>query len=92
MTESDIFHGHRNEYVCCRFRTPETALDRAAVILEIDETEQPVIFLTDLGDGCWQTNSRLPAGIPTGPHDVRLRTPHSPFSDPKIIRLQPAKT
>jgi tRNA (mo5U34)-methyltransferase len=92
MTESDIFHGHRNEYVCCRFRTPETALDRAAVILEIDEIEQPVLFLTDLGDGCWQTNSRLPAGIPTGPHDVRLRTPHSPFSDPKLIRLQPAKT
>ncbi len=87
MTDSEVFHGHRNEYVCCRFRTPETALDRAAVILEIDEAAQPVLFLTDLGNGCWQTNSRLPAGLQPGSHSVRLRTLRSPFSTSHQIRL-----
>ena len=87
MTESEIFHGHRNEYVCCRFRTPESPLDRAAVILEIDEAAHPVLFLTDLGGGNWQANSRLPAGLPPGPHRVRVRTVGSPFSEPRQIRL-----
>jgi len=89
MTESDVFYGHRNEYVCCRFRTVESALDRDSVVLEIDEAGQPVLFLTNLGNGCWQTNSRLPAGIQPGPHRVRVRTLHSPFSDPHSIRLEP---
>ncbi|MGA2135961.1 MAG: DUF1698 domain-containing protein [Bryobacteraceae bacterium] len=88
MTESEIFHGHRNEYLCCRFRTPEPALDRSAIILEIDEAQQPVLFLTDLGDGNWQTNSRLPDGLPPGAHRVRVRTVRSPFSESQTIRLE----
>ena len=89
MTESDVFHGHRNEYVCCRFRTAETALDRDSVILRIDDAEQPVLFLTDLGGGCWQANSRLPAGLEQGPHSVRIRTVRSPFGTPGNILFQP---
>lgn len=88
MTESDVFHGHRNEYVCCRFRTTETGLDRQSVILEIDEAEQPVLFLTDLGGGGWQTNSRLPAGLQPGTHGVRVRTLRSPFSNVGSIQVQ----
>ena len=89
MTESDVFRGYRNEYICCRFRTPETPLDRQSVVLEIDETAQPVLFLTDLGGGCWQTNSRLPAHTPPGRHRVRLRTISSPFSTPGSFRVEP---
>ncbi|HLY19209.1 MAG TPA: hypothetical protein VKR61_18415, partial [Bryobacteraceae bacterium] len=89
MTESNVFAGHRNEYVCCRFRAAETQLDRDGVILEVDEIEQPVLFLTDLGDRCWQANSRLPAGLHPGPHGVRVRTLKSAFSEPRDIRLQP---
>jgi len=90
MTESDVFHGHRNEYVCCRFRTAEAGLGRDSVILLIDDTEQPVVFLTDLGGGCWQANSRLPAGLEPGPHSVRIRTASSTFGAPGRISLQPS--
>ena len=89
MTESDVFHGHRNEYVCCRFRTAEPALDRDSVVLRIDDAAQPVLFLTDLGGGCWQANSRLPAGLEQGQHSVRIRTARSAFGTPGNILFQP---
>ncbi len=89
MTGSDVFHGHRNEYLCCRFRSAEVALGRAGVLLEVDGAAQPVLFLTDLGEGCWQTNSRLPADLAPGPHHVRVRTLQSAFSDPRPFQLLP---
>jgi tRNA (mo5U34)-methyltransferase len=89
MTESDVFHGHRNEYVCCRFRTAEAGLNRDSVVLQIDHAEQAVVlFLTNLGDGCWQANSRLPAGLGKGAHSVRIRTVHSEFGEPGRIWFQ----
>ncbi len=81
MTESPRFHGYKDERLCCRFRTQEQGLKREDVILEVDELEQPVLFLTDLGDGCWQTNSRFPRGLASGAHRVRLRTVRSGFSN-----------
>jgi len=90
MTDSAIFQGHRNEYVCCRFRAPEPTLDRESVILQIDDATRPVLFLTDLGGGCWQANSRLPAGLKPGPHSVRLRTLNSIFSDAAEISFRPS--
>lgn len=80
MTGSPCFHGYRDERLCCRFRTEEQGLTREDIILEVDEVEQPVLFLTDLGDGCWQTNSRFPQGLASGAHRVRLRTVRSGFS------------
>ena len=90
MTESGVFYGHRNEYVCCRFRTVETALDRDGVILEIDGTEQPILFLTDLGEGCWQANARLPAVLTPGERPVRVKTLHSAFSNVAEVLFRPA--
>ena len=81
MTDSNLFRGHRNEYVCCRFRLPGATLDRTGVILEIDEAEQSVLFLTDLGGGCWQVNSHSPRSLTHGSHAVRIRTIHSGFSN-----------
>ncbi len=80
MTESFRFHGYKDERLCCRFRTQDHGLKREDVILEVDEVEQPVLFLTDLGNGCWQTNSRFPRGLASGAHRVRLRTVRSGFS------------
>ena len=85
MTSSAVFRGHRNEYICCRFRSKEDALDRDNVILQVDDTEQPLMFLTDLGDGCWQANARPAAGLMPGLHYVRIRTISSGLSAPVEI-------
>lgn len=91
MTGSEIFYGDRNEYICCRFQSAETGLTRESVILEIAGTEAPVAFLTDLGDGRWQANSRLPAGLQPGPHPVAVRTLRSPFSNAGEFRFEPRR-
>src|SRR5580658_384654 len=89
MTDSAFFHGHRNEYVCCRFRSAEPALDRDSVMLQIDDAGQPVLFLTDLGNGRWQANARLPAGLKIGQHYVRIRTLRSSFGAPAEVSFVP---
>jgi tRNA (mo5U34)-methyltransferase len=81
VTETRLFHGYRNEHLICWFTTPETGLTRDGVILEIDGAEEPVLMLTDLRGGAWQTNSRLPADLEPGPHRVRLRTLRSGWSN-----------
>ena len=88
MTESEVFAGHRNEYVCCRFHSVVPALNRGNVILEIDEVAQALLFLTDLGDDRWQANARLPNGLAAGVHRVRVRTSRSPFSECRPIHIQ----
>jgi tRNA (mo5U34)-methyltransferase len=89
MRESDVFQGHRNEYICCRFRTSEPALDRDGVILSIDDAEQPVLFLTDLGGGSWQANARVPMGLADGEHLVTIRSLRSGPSLPGRLFFKP---
>ncbi|MGD0365701.1 MAG: DUF1698 domain-containing protein [Bryobacteraceae bacterium] len=89
MRESAVFEGHRNEYICCRFRTPEPALDRESVILSIDDAEQPVLFLTDLGGGSWQANARVPTDLADGEHFVTIRTLRSGPSLPGRLFFKP---
>ena len=90
MTGSNVFCGHRNEYVCCRFRTAQQSLDRDSVILQIGGVDQPVLFLTDLGEGGWQANSHLPLGLTPGSHSVRIRTLSSALSETANIVFQPS--
>jgi hypothetical protein len=87
VTETRVFQGFRNEYLICWFTTPETGLTREDVILEIDGIEEPVLFLTDLRAGGWQTNSRLAASLAPGPHRVRLRTVLSQWSTAEDLVL-----
>jgi len=88
LSETGVFHGYRNEYLICWFTTPETGLLREDVVLEIDGVREPVLFLTDLGGGAWQTNSRLPADLAPGRHRVRLRTIRSRWSNEAEFRLE----
>jgi len=81
VTGTRTFHGYRNEYLIAWFTTPEINLTREDIILEIDGAEEPVLFLTDLRGGAWQTNSRLPATLEPGAHRVRLRTIRSGWSN-----------
>jgi tRNA (mo5U34)-methyltransferase len=87
VTETRTFHGYRNEYLIAWFTTPEADLTREDVVLEIDGAEEPVLFLTDLRGGAWQTNSRLPATLSPGPHSVRLRTIRSGWSNAEQFTL-----
>jgi tRNA (mo5U34)-methyltransferase len=76
-----VFHGYRNESLCCYFRTPEPDLAREDLVLEIDGSAHPVRMLSDIGGGQWQASLRLPAALESGTHAVRLRTARSPFSE-----------
>jgi hypothetical protein len=87
VTETRAFQGYRNEYLICWFTTPETGLAREDVMLEIDGAEEPVLFLTDLRGGAWQTNSRLPAALETGAHRVRVRTIRSGWSNAEELAV-----
>jgi tRNA (mo5U34)-methyltransferase len=89
MSGSNVFNGHRNEYVSCRFQSVEAGLTREGITLEIAGAEMPVLFLTDLGEGRWQANSRLPANLQPGLHRVKLKTLASPYSNAGEIRFEP---
>src|SRR6202035_5795410 len=86
MTETADFHGHRTEYLSCRFRLPVRELGRADVVILLDERECAVEFLTRLRTA-WQTNSRLPAGLAPGPYEVRVKLANGPSSEPMAIRV-----
>ncbi len=88
LTETRVFHGYRNEYLVCWFTTPETGLTREDVILEIDGAEEPILFLTDLRAGAWQTNSKLPVSLVPGAHRVRVRTIRSAWSNQEECLLE----
>jgi tRNA (mo5U34)-methyltransferase len=87
FTETPVFQGYRNEYVICWFTTLETGLTREDIILEIDGAEEPVVFLTDIRENTWQTNSRLPVVLAAGSHRARLRTIRSGWSNPEEFVL-----
>jgi tRNA (mo5U34)-methyltransferase len=89
VTGTASLRGYKNEYLCVWFRSKEPELKRQDVLVEMDGREVAVLFLTDVGDGRWQTNSRLPGDIPPGAHRVRVRTARSPFGNEVEIRFEP---
>ena len=53
ITETAVLRGYRNERLCCYFRSVADNLSGDEIILEVDELEQPVLFLTKgLGKLC----------------------------------------
>ena len=50
-----------------------------------------MVFLTDIRENTWQTNSRLPAGLAAGAHRARLRTIRSGWSNQEefVLTSQP---
>jgi hypothetical protein len=86
MTETSVFHGYRNEYLCARFKLDRRDLAREEVLLEVAGEPATVRFLTNLGDG-WQVNAKLPDNLKPGTHAVRVRTLRSEASNPLEITL-----
>jgi tRNA (mo5U34)-methyltransferase len=86
MTETSVFHGFRNEYLCARFKLDRHDLAREEVLLEVGGMPAVVRFLTNLGDG-WQVNAKLPDNLKPGTHAVRVRAAGSELSNPLEITL-----
>ena len=89
VTGTASFRGYKNEYLCVWFRSNERDLKRQDVLVQVDDRDVAVLFLTDVGDGRWQTNSRSPADMQPGSHRLRVRTSRSPFSKEMEIRFEP---
>lgn len=84
MTQTVEFHGYRSEYLSCRFRLAVRDLDRGDLAIEVGGHACAVDFVTDLGS-LWQTNSRLPPGLPAGRHEVRVKLRNGHVSGPMPI-------
>jgi tRNA (mo5U34)-methyltransferase len=66
------FHPAKEEYICCYFKSPESALD-SDINIEVDGYGVPCLSLTENGSGAWQANCLRPPGLDPGRHKVRLR-------------------
>ena len=86
------FRKHKDEYVCCFFKSQEPGLRVEDVRPELDGYGAPVINIFGKGDGGWQANFRFPAGLKPGTHEVRLRTTHTGYSNSLPVELRPGLT
>ncbi|MDE3196222.1 MAG: DUF1698 domain-containing protein [Acidobacteriota bacterium] len=75
------FHPAKEEYVCCYFQSPETALTVDSVFIEIDGYGVPALTVVESVPGAYQANCIRPPGLDPGPHRVRLRTARSGLSN-----------
>lgn len=84
MNQTAEFHGYRSEYLSCRFRLAVRDLDREDATIDASGRECAVDFVTNLGS-LWQTNSKLPPGLPAGTHEVRVKLRNGRVSGPMAI-------
>lgn len=79
---STTFHGYPTERLCCRFVSKDQRLGRQEVDARIDERPVTLAFLTEIGNGEWDANLALPATLPAGSRELRLRVRGGEWSDP----------
>jgi len=93
MDRSVTFRGFRNESLECRFTHSDAALDLSKVQLTVDGVPWPLLSVERPGPGLWQVKARLrkgtTRGLAAGPHDLRLRTQRSGFSEAFVIESDP---
>jgi tRNA (mo5U34)-methyltransferase len=80
-TGDNIFHKGKDEYLCLYFRSSVEALCAGDLRVEIDGLGVPILTLTSHTGERWQANLRIPFGIETGAHAIRLRLVDSLFSE-----------
>jgi tRNA (mo5U34)-methyltransferase len=81
------FHPAKEEYVCCYFKSTETALDADSVFIEVDGYGVPALSVTSQAPGAWQANGLRPPGLDAGPHRVSIRARESARSNAVEIFL-----
>lgn len=62
-----------DDYVSCRIAAGGVDLTLSSVLPEVSGYGAQPVFV-GLVEGCWQVNFRLPPGLSSGWHEVRLRT------------------
>ena len=71
------FHPLKDEYLCCYFKSPLSALGAQDVFVEVDGFGLHAVQVTAIGDGAFQADCVRPPGLVPGLHEVRLRTARS---------------
>jgi hypothetical protein len=75
------FRSRKEEYLTLWFSTPVAQLSRKDLRPEVGGFGTQVLFLEYQDGGHWMLNIRVPPGLKTGRHSVRLRTAESRFSN-----------
>jgi len=91
-TNDVYFHPGKDEYLCIYFRSPEPALTRDHIRIEIDGYGVNALTVQHRKADEWQVNARLPSGITAGEHLVRLRTVDSRFNNSFRIAVVDGKS
>ncbi len=89
LDKSNTFRGYKGEQLSCRFLTDLETLQPDEILLELDGRRQPILVLADLGNNEWQTNSRVPADLEPGRHELRVRARNSNKTQPAEIFYLP---
>jgi len=84
------FPKNKDLYVCCFFTSQEQGLTTKELRLELDGYGVPALTAATQGGDGWQANFWLPSGLDPGPHEVRLRTVNSLYSNAVPIEVLPA--
>jgi len=88
MDRSTTFRHYRGESLAARFTHADAPLDLSKVQLTIDGKPWPLLSVERPEPGMWQVNARL-KGLEKGPHELRLRTVRSDYSQPFRIDVDP---
>jgi tRNA (mo5U34)-methyltransferase len=87
---SNRFPKNKDLYICCFFTSKEENLKPADLRIELDGFGVPALTTSAQTSGGWQANCWMPSGLDPGPHEVRLRTVNSLFSNAVTIEVLPA--
>jgi hypothetical protein len=88
MDHGMVFRGYREESLECRFTHSDGPLDLSKVQLTVDGEPWPLLVLERSTPEIWQVKANM-RGLAAGPHELRLRTARSGFSEPVTIESDP---
>lgn len=89
-TQIARFHPLKDEYLCCYFKSAETALTADDLFVEVDGFGTQTLVVTASGEGAWQADCMRPPGLAPGRHIVRLRTTRGGLSNPAEFEMSDA--
>src|SRR6185312_9956633 len=80
-TYVSTFHPHKDEYLCCYFKSAERGLTTDRLFVEVDGYGAHALIIAEKGQDGYQANCLRPPGLEPGRHEVRIRTAGSERSN-----------